>query len=150
MDTSQNENPEEYESLENVSEIDERVLNTPAVEKKITIPEIDDSQQIETFMRFNRTPQVQTEGGIVLDLAGEKAEIKEEDFSAETSTKLLRSITGGGLEADEFVNPGAFLIIIIVAAALFGFLLMNFKRSEEITKMQKEINKLKKFRISDK
>ena len=94
MDTNQETNQEEFQDLENVENIDERVLNTPAEEQKVTLPKIDEGQQMETFLQFNRTPQVQTEGGIVLDLAGEQAEIEEEDLSAETNTKLLRKITG--------------------------------------------------------
>jgi len=143
MDTNQEQNQEDYESLENVEVIDERVLNTPAEERKTIIPQIDEGQQLETFMRFNRTPQVKTEGGIILDLAGEKAEIEEEDLTSETNTKLLRKITGEELTADELVNPGAFIIIIMVALGLFGFLFVNLKRSEEISKLQSEINKLK-------
>ena len=143
MDTSQETNQEEFQDLENVESIDDRVLNTPAEERKITIPKIDEGQQMETFLQFNRTQQVETEGGIILDLAGEKAEIEEEDLSAETNTMLLRKITGESLSADELVNPGAFLIIIMVALGLFGFLIINFKRSEEINILQKEINKLK-------
>jgi len=143
MDTNQEQNQEDFESLENVESIDERVLNTPAEERKTTIPKIDEGQQLETFMRFNRTPQVETEGGIILDLAGEKTEIEEEDFTAETNTKLLRKITGEQLTTDELVNPGAFLIIIMVTLGLFGFLFVNLRRSEEITNLQREIDKLK-------
>lgn len=139
----QTQNQEEFQDLEKVEGIDERVLNTPAEEQKTTIPNIDEGQQIDTFMQFNKTPQVQTDEGIVLDLAGEEAEIEEEDLSSETDTKLLRKITGAQLPADEMVKPGAFLIIIIVALALFGFLVMNLKRNEEITKLQSEIDKLK-------
>jgi len=143
MDTQQTQNQEEFEDLESIENIDERILNTPAEEEEIRRPTINEDQQLETFLQFNRTPEVKTDEGIVLDLAGEKSEIKTEDITEENSSNLLRKITGQELQADELVNPGAILIIIMVAITLFGFLLMNFKRSEEIMKMQREIDKLK-------
>ena len=141
MDNGQNQ--EEYESLENVEEINEGILNTPAEEKKSNIPVIDGGQQIDTFMKFNKLPDVRTDEGIVLDLGGEKAVIDEGDFTNESGNYLFNKITGQGLEADGLVNPGAFFIIFLVAIATFGFLLMNFKRSEEMGKLQEEINKIK-------
>ncbi len=150
MENSQNQDQTEVQELEPVEGIDERVLNTPAEDQKVTIPQIDEGQQINTFMQFNKTPQVQPGQGIVLDLAGEKAEIKEEDIQGETDTKLLRKMTGQELSGDEAANPGAFIIIIFVAILLFGFLVLNMKRSEEIGKLQQEIEKLKKFSISSK
>ena len=141
MDT--NSNTEEYESLESVQQIDERVLNTPAKEQKVTLPTIDEDAQLETFLQFNKSPAVKTDEGIILDLGGKAAPIDEGDFSKDNKNSLLSSVTGKELEADSMVNPGAFITIFIVAAALFGFMLVNFKRTEEMTKLTQEINKLK-------
>jgi len=141
MDNDQNQ--DEYDSLENVEEINEGILNTPAEEKENKLPVIDGGQQMDTFMKFNRLPDVKTDEGIVLDLGGEKAAIDEGDFTSESGNHLFNKITGQGLEADGLVNPSAFFIIFLVAAATFGFLLINFKRSEEMGKLQEEINKIK-------
>ena len=150
MDTNQNQEQEDYESLKEVETIDERILNTPAEEQERLTPDINENQQMDTFMKFNQTPQVTTDEGIVLDLGGQKSKIDNEDLTEGASTKLLRSITGNELHADEFIKPGAFIIILLISIGLFGFLLVNFKRSEEISKLQKEIDKLKKFSLSDK
>lgn len=147
--TTQQEQTEEYQDLEKIEEIDERVLNTPAEEQKVTLPTIDDGQKVDTFMQFNKTPQVTTDEGIVLDLAGQQAEIEEGELTTQADSKLLRKITGQELTGDEATNPGAFLIIIMVSIVLFGFLVMNMKRTEEIGKLKEEIDKMKKFSLSD-
>jgi len=140
MDT--NENTEEYDSLENAKGIDERVLNTPAVERKINIPVIDDEAQMETFLQFNKTREVKTDEGLVLDLGGEKATIDEGDFSKETGNSLFGNATGD-LKPDGIVGSSAVFTIILISVALFGFLLVNFKRTEELGKLHEEISKLK-------
>ncbi|MFC1755927.1 hypothetical protein ACFLZK_00855 [Patescibacteria group bacterium] len=141
MDT--NNNQEEYESLESVEEIDERILNTPAKEQKIIPPTIDDDAQLETFLQFNKSPEVRTDEGLILDLGGEPALIDEGDFSKGSKNSLLSSITGKELEADDMVNPGAFFTIFLVAAAVFGFMFVTLRRTDEMTKLTEEINKLK-------
>ena len=144
MDTTQEQQQEDYENLEGVGGIDERILNTPAKENKVQLPEIDDQQKLDTFMKFNKMPEVKTEEGIVLDLAGEQKEINDEDLSIQATSKLLEKVTGkSDLEAGSMGSGNAFFIIFIVAAALFGFLLMNFKQTEEMTKLKQELDKLK-------
>lgn len=141
MDTEHNK--EQVEELPSVDGIDERVLNTPAKEQKINLPTIDEDAQLETFLQFNKSPQVKTDQGIVLDLGGKATPIDEGDFSKDSKNSLLSSVSGNELEADSMVNPSAFFIIFLVAAALFGFMLVTFRRTEEMSKLHEEINKLK-------
>jgi len=147
MDTSQNQQDQQnqdYESLEGVKNIDERVLNTPAKENKVQLPEIDDGQKLDTFMKFNKMPEVKTEDGIVLDLAGEKKEIKDDDLSTSTNSQLFSKVTGNKeVVADSMGSSNALFIMFIIAAGLFGFLLMNFKQTEEMSKLKHEIDRLK-------
>ncbi len=141
METEQNQ--PEFDNLEKVEQINEGVLNTPAKEPKITQPVIDQDQQLKTFMQFNKLPQVKTDQGIVLDLAGEKAAVNEGQISKETTTNLFGKITGNDLQVDEPSSGNALFIIVLISVGLFAFLLMNFKRTEEMGKLQEEINKLK-------
>lgn len=144
MDTIPDQKAEEFDALEGVEQIDERVLNTPAKENKLELPEIDDGQKLDTFMKFNKMPEVKTEEGIVLDLAGEKKEIRDEDLTTQSTSQLLKKVTGkSDLEVESMGSGNAFFIIFIVAAGLFGFLLMNFKQTEEMTKLKHELDKLK-------
>ena len=141
MDTSNN--TEEYESLENVTGVDERILNTPAQERKINIPKIDDDAQMETFMQFNKTREVKTDEGLVLDLGGEKATIDEGDFSKGSGYSIFGNAAGDDLKPGGLVGSSAVFTIVLISVALFGFLLVNFKRTEELGKLNEEINKLK-------
>jgi hypothetical protein len=143
MEPNQQQNQEDYTELqENLDEIDPGVLNTPAREPK-RIDKLMPNVRPDTFFHFNKPGKVEPQQDVVLDLGGSKKQLNTQGEELGASTKYLEDVFGDDLGGAKEINTNAIFIGFLVFVGLFFFILFNIKKAEQITKLEKELERMK-------
>ena len=143
MDSNAQQNQEDYTELqENIDKIDPGVLNTPAKEPK-RVDQLIPNIRPDTFFHFNKPGKLEPQQDVVLDLGGTKTQLDTKGEELGTSTRYLEKVFGDDLGDTNEINTNAIFSGFLVFGGLFFFILFNVKKSEQIMKLEKELEKIK-------
>ena len=134
---------------ESVGQIDPSVLNTPAKEPEKSEIKVPTEKSTETFFEINKPQTRQPKDGLILDLDGKQTPVGEPEGDLDTRFESIQDLLGESFEEEGTeISPNAFLLIGAILIGLIVFIVFNLKKSEHIFKLEKEVENLKKGKIT--
>ena len=143
----------EYEEIEeDIPEIQNKVLKDDIQKqnKKLEDKLPDSSRKMETDFEVNKLRTEDPNSEIILDLQGEKARVGDDENSElDTEYRSIQEIVfGENTNSNSPVDPSVFLIIVAVVVGMIVLVAFNIKRSDHFNKLEKDIDDIKKGKIS--
>lgn len=130
----------------NVGKIDPSVLNTPAVQEAPPTNKIKNTREAETYLELNKPRMTNTPGSdVILDLDGKKLPVGDQVLQQnDNSTQAIQKILDKDVQPANTGSTTSVLLIIAIFAVLVVFIALSAKRNEQILRMEKEIEDLKR------